>query len=81
MHKLQLMAHKVDVNARTFASAAQEALAAKREKGQGTIEYIGIIVVISVIIAGLVFFFNGEGKTAISEGITDVIDSIFSKKQ
>lgn len=81
MHKLQLMAHKVDVNARTFASAAQEALAAKREKGQGTIEYIGIIVVISVIIAGLVFFFNGEGKTAISDGVKGVIESIFSKKQ
>ena len=79
MNKLELMAHKVDVNARAFFAELQE----RREAGQGTIEYLGIAVLISVLVAALVAFFKDGGAIpdAIGNSIKGVIDKIFNKAQ
>lgn len=81
MNKLELMAHKVDVNARAFAGAAMDKVKEARENGQGTIEYLGIAVLISVLVAALVTFFGGDIATAINKNITGVINKIFEKAQ
>lgn len=77
MNKLELMAHKVDVNARAFFAELQD----RREAGQGTIEYLGIAVLISVLVAALVTFFGGDIADAIGKNVTDVIDKIFGKAE
>ena len=75
MNKLELMAHKVDVNARAFFAELQD----RREAGQGSIEYIGIAVIAAIIVAAIITFFNGEGNKAITEGLKGLIDGIFGK--
>lgn len=80
MNKLDLMAHKVDVNARMFAGAVADKLRERRENGQGTIEYLGIAVLIAVLIAALVPMFNGEIKEALGKSIKSVIEAIFKGK-
>lgn len=77
MVQLLKMKNRIDENVQAVSSALQE----RREAGQGTIEYIGIAVVITVIIAGLVTWFSSTGNNAISTGIQGVIDSIFGKTQ
>ena len=42
---------------------------------------VWVAVVISIIITGLVIFFGGNGRSQINNGIQDVINTIFSKKQ
>ena len=79
MNKLELMAHKVDVNARAFAGTVAEKLQERREAGQGSIEYIGIAVIAAIIVAAIITFFNGEGNKAITEGLKGLIDGIFGK--
>ena len=74
MNKLELMAHKVDVNARAFFAELQE----RREAGQGTIEYLGIAVLIAVLVAALVAFFEKDIADAIGKGITDIIGKVFA---
>ncbi|MDK7750723.1 hypothetical protein QP572_10230 [Brevibacterium sp. UMB10442] len=73
MNKLELMAHKVDVNARAFFAELQE----RREAGQGSIEYIGIAVIAAIVIAGIIFFFNNKGTEQIQKGLENVIKGIF----
>lgn len=80
MNKLELMAHKVDVNARAFAGAVADKLRERRENGQGTIEYLGIAVLIAVLIAALVPMFNTEIKDALYKSIKSVIEAIFKGK-
>lgn len=80
MNKLELMAHKVDVNARVFAGAVVDKLRERRENGQGTIEYLGIAVLIAVLIAALVPMFNSQIKEAIGGSIKKVIEAIFAGK-
>ena len=75
MNKLELMAHKVDVNARAFFAELQE----RRENGQGSIEYIGIAVIAAIIISVIIAYFSGEGKTAINDGLKAIVDGIFGK--
>ena len=73
MNKLELMAHKVDVNARAFFAELQD----RRENGQGTIEYLGIAVLIAVLVAALVGAFRTDIAGAIGDNITAVIEKIF----
>lgn len=80
MNKLELMAHKVDVNARAFAGAVADKLQERREAGQGTIEYLGIAVLIAVLVAALVAFFQDNIASAIGENVTKVINKIFNKE-
>lgn len=75
MNKLELMAHKVDVNARAFFAELQD----RREAGQGSIEYIGIAVIAAIIVAAIIAFFNESGNKAITEGLKGLIDGIFGK--
>ena len=77
MNKLELMAHKVDVNARVFAGAVAEKLQKRREAGQGSIEYIGIAVIAAIVIAGIIYFFNHTGTDQIKNGLENVIKGIF----
>lgn len=77
MNKLELMAHKVDVNARAFFAELQN----RREAGQGTIEYLGIAVLISVLVAALVTFFGGDIADTIGDSIKGVIENIFGKAE
>ncbi|MGX6451641.1 hypothetical protein [Brevibacterium paucivorans] len=79
MNKLELMAHKVDVNARVFAGAVAEKLQKRREAGQGSIEYIGIAVIAAIIVAAIIAFFNDKGNKAITDGLQKIIKGIFSK--
>lgn len=81
MNKLELMAHKIDVNARAFAGAAMEKLQERREAGQGTIEYLGIAVLISVLVVGALGFFRTDIAGAIRDGVTGVINNIFSHSE
>ncbi|EFG47367.1 hypothetical protein HMPREF0183_1358 [Brevibacterium mcbrellneri ATCC 49030] len=81
MNKLELMAHKVDVNARAFAELAVEKLQERRENGQGTIEYLGIAVLISLLVAGLVGAFKTDIANALKENIVNVISNIFGNTQ
>lgn len=73
MNKLELMAHKVDVNARAFFAELQD----RREAGQGSIEYIGIAVIAAIIVAAIIAFFNDTGNQAITDGLQGLIDGIF----
>ena len=74
MNKLELMAHKVDVNARAFFAELQD----RREAGQGSIEYIGIAVIAAIVIAGIIAFFNSDnGVKQIQDGLGNVIKGIF----
>jgi len=77
MNKLELMAHKVDVNARAFAGAVAEKLQDRREAGQGSIEYIGIAVIAAIIIAAIIAYFSGDGVDKITEGLRGIVDGIF----
>lgn len=81
MQALNRMAHQIDVNAQKFAEGAAAALRNRREAGQGTIEYVGIAVVITVIIAGLVIAFNDTLNEEIKEGISGVLEAIFGQTQ
>ena len=73
MNKLELMAHKVDVNARAFFAELQE----RREAGQGSIEYIGIAVIAAIIVAAIIAFFNDTGNQKITDGLQGLIEGIF----
>lgn len=75
MNKLELMAHKVDVNARAFFAELQD----RREAGQGSIEYIGIAVIAAIIVAAIIAFFNDKGNQAITDGLSGLIEGIFGK--
>ncbi|GAA1188329.1 hypothetical protein JOE56_000878 [Brevibacterium paucivorans] len=73
MNKLELMAHKVDVNARAFFAELQD----RREAGQGSIEYIGIAVIAAIIVAAIIAFFNDTGNQKITDGLQGLIEGIF----
>lgn len=78
MQKLQRMALSIDNQAKNYAEAAKGALAERRESGQGTIEYVGIIVIISIVVIAVAVYFQGDGTGSITEGIQGIIDNIFS---
>lgn len=79
MQKLQRMALTIDNQAKQYAEAAKGALADRREDGQGTIEYVGIIVIISIVIIAVAVFFESTGTKKLTDGIGTVIDNILGK--
>ena len=54
------------------ARAAQALGALGRERGQGTVEYVGLILLIAVVLAGVV---KGAGKFSDDNGIASTIVS------
>lgn len=46
------------------------------DRGQGAVEYIGIIVLIAVLIAALVGFFNSDMKDAVGNVIKKAIENV-----
>jgi hypothetical protein len=53
------------------------ALSSRDEKGQGTLEYVGIVVVAGILVAAVVDALGngGEITTAIKNEITDIINA------
>ena len=68
------MSHRLAT--RIQAVVARRIAAQGKDAGQGTIEYLGIAVLLTVLIAGLVTAFGDEITESISTGISDAIDSI-----
>ena len=48
---------------------AHAAIAAPRERGQGTVEYVGLVLLMAVLIAGVVKASNGFSDTGIAEAV------------
>jgi hypothetical protein len=48
---------------------AHAALARGREHGQGTVEYVGLVLLMAVLIAGIVKASNGFSDTGIAEAV------------
>ena len=48
---------------------AHAALASGRERGQGTVEYVGLVLLMAVLIAGVVKASGGFSDTGIAEAI------------
>jgi hypothetical protein len=48
---------------------AHAALAREREHGQGTVEYVGLVLLMAVLIAGVVKASNGFSDTGIAEAV------------
>jgi uncharacterized protein (UPF0333 family) len=67
MHKLYAQAH---VGALDLADRLRQRLAS--ERGQGTVEYVGLILLVSLLMVGMVAAmkgFNGRSGTEIAEVI------------
>ncbi|MFE1960052.1 hypothetical protein [Streptomyces sp. NPDC059479] len=57
----------------TWANTAVTAMKARRDKGQGAVEYVGVIVLVALIIAALVG--SGVAET-IANGLTTTVGEI-----
>jgi len=53
---------------RAHAAIAHRA-AGERERGQGTVEYVGLVLLMAVLIAGVVKASNGFSDTGIAEAV------------
>ncbi|KPC80268.1 MULTISPECIES: hypothetical protein [unclassified Streptomyces] len=74
MSKLML---KASVNAKVWANTSVERMKARGDRGQGAVEYLGIIVVVVAIIAALMLTNIG---TTIGTAITGQINKITGGK-
>ncbi|MEU5167114.1 hypothetical protein [Streptomyces mutomycini] len=74
MSKLML---KASVNAKVWANTSVERMKARGDRGQGAVEYLGIIVVVVAIIAALMLTNIG---TTIGGAITAQINKITGGK-
>ena len=54
---------------RAHAALMQGITALRRESGQGTVEYVGLILLVAVIVAGVVKASNGIGDKGIAQTI------------
>jgi hypothetical protein len=50
-------------------AAIATAAARERERGQGTVEYVGLVLLMAVLIAGVVKASNGFSDTGIAEAV------------
>jgi hypothetical protein len=50
-------------------AAIATAAAEERERGQGTVEYVGLVLLMAVLIAGVVKASNGFSDTGIAEAV------------
>ena len=59
-----------------YAVLTARVTVAQNEKGQGTLEYVGIVVVAAILVGAVVDAINGgEITTAIKGKITEIINS------
>ncbi|MCI3222853.1 hypothetical protein [Streptomyces sp. NP-1717] len=68
---------KAATNARrsvcTWANTAFAAVKRRSDRGQGAVEYVGVIVLVALIIAAIV---GSEVDTAIADGLTNTVGEI-----
>ena len=57
------------VHARIASAAGPRRPAAARERGQGTVEYVGLVLLMAVLIAGVVKASGGFSDTGIAEAV------------
>lgn len=57
----------------------KNAIEQRREEGQGTIEYIGIAVVVAIILSAILIFMSDTGADSIRDGVSDIIDGILGR--
>jgi len=64
--------------------AVADRAAGDRERGQGTVEYVGLVLLMAVLIAGVVKASNGFSDTGIAEAVVKrlkgAIDGVASGK-
>jgi hypothetical protein len=59
-----------------YAVLSAHLTAARNEKGQGTLEYVGIVVVAAILVGAVVDAINGGEITAAIKGkITEIINA------
>ena len=65
-------------------AAVAHRVAGERERGQGTVEYVGLVLLMAVLIAGVVKASNGFSDTGIAEAVVKrlkgAIDGVGSGK-
>jgi hypothetical protein len=66
---------KLIVSLIMLQATATNKLSARREAGQGTLEYIAMLLIAGVLIVALVGIFTGVGKT-LSDKVGDVVKAI-----
>lgn len=59
-----------------FYQNLKNSIEERREEGQGTIEYIGIAVVVALILSAVLIYMSGTGADAIRDGVQGIIDGI-----
>ncbi|WP_326699556.1 hypothetical protein OG909_21055 [Streptomyces sp. NBC_01754] len=64
---------RASVNARVWANTSVERMKARADRGQGAVEYLGIIV---VVVAIIVVLMTTNFGSAIAGAITDQINNI-----
>ncbi|MFF2188563.1 hypothetical protein [Streptomyces sp. NPDC058155] len=57
----------------TWANTAAATMKRRSDKGQGAVEYVGVIVLVALIIAAIV---GSEVDTAIADGLTNTVGEI-----
>ncbi len=57
------------VHARIASTAGPRRSAAAHERGQGTVEYVGLVLLMAVLIAGVVKASGGFSDTGIAEAV------------
>lgn len=66
-------ARQAKLSVATWASTAVTAMRRRSDRGQGTVEYVGVLVLVSLIIAAIV----GSGvDESIAEGLSSTVDEI-----
>lgn len=60
----------------TFFLNMMQTLNARRESGQGTIEYLGIAVVIGIIVVAVASWFSGDGTNMIETAFQSIIEEV-----
>lgn len=60
----------------TFFLSMMQTLSERRESGQGTIEYLGIAVVIAVIVVAVTAWFSGDGTNMIEAAFKSIIEDV-----
>ncbi|WP_329147622.1 hypothetical protein OG275_24575 [Streptomyces niveus] len=64
---------KVALKAATHVKVSVKAMRRRSDKGQGTVEYVGVLVLVSLIIAAIV----GSGvDESIAEGLSNTVGEI-----
>ncbi|WP_300343831.1 hypothetical protein [Nesterenkonia sp.] len=54
----------------------QNAMNDRREDGQGTIEYLGIAVVIAIVVIAVASWFSSTGNSSITDALNNIIEQV-----